>query len=281
MPIGLRYAAPAPSLRGLVSSYYLFYADLPYYADLMRADLPQIRFMLSGSAEYHFHSGRSMQAPRITLNGPTFGAYRFETKGPLMVFGIGLLPSGWAALVREDASKLADRLADAAALFGPVVDETHERLCAVSKLSDMVGIADRMMNMLAMSSSEPPLWLTRLADDWLASNASPDVNALVETADMSGRHVERLIKRIYGASPKMLARKYRALKAASEFSGGDRSWSEVAGDAFSDQSHFIREFRQFIGLTPTQLVASPPPVTRLTLQRRRLNEAFPILTKMT
>lgn len=265
----------------MVSSYYMFHADLPRYVDLMRADLPQLRFMLSGSAEYHFHDGTVMPAPRITLIGPSFGAYRFHSRGPLLVFGIGLLPAGWAALVREDASKLADRVEDAEALFGNTIAAGYERLCGTVKLLEMTRIADRMMSVLSMRASDTPLWLTRVTDDWLASRASPDVNTLIETADMSGRQIERLVKRIYGASPKLLARKYRALKAASEFAGGERTWSDVAGDAFSDQSHFIREFRQFVGLTPTQLVASPPPVTRLTFERRRLNEAFPALTKLT
>jgi AraC-like DNA-binding protein len=281
MPIGLRYHAPSPSLRSIVSSYYMFHADMPYYADLMRADLPQIRFMLSGSADYHFHDGAVMPAPSVTLTGPTFGAYRFETTGPLLVFGIGLLPAGWAALIREDASIHANRVGDAGALFGRAIADAHDQLRGVTKLGDMARIADRLISTLLMRVPEPPLWITRLTDDWLTCRPSPQVNALVETVGMSNRQIERLVKRIYGASPKMLARKYRALKAASELARGQLTWSEVAGEAFSDQSHFIREFRQFIGLTPTQLVVNPPPATRLTFERRGLNSAFPDLTKIT
>src|SRR3546814_3275114 len=50
--LSLRYAAPAPELREFISTYYLFRADLSDIADSTRADLPQIRFMLSRSEEH-------------------------------------------------------------------------------------------------------------------------------------------------------------------------------------------------------------------------------------
>lgn len=281
MPIGLRYCAPSPSLRSMVSSYYLFHADLPHYVDLMRADLPQFRFMISGSAKYQFQDGRMKAVSRVNLIGPTYSAYRFEIKGPVLVFGIGLQPAGWSALVRDDSAALADGADDAEARFGPIIGETLEILSGLDRVEQMAAVADRLMGALMARVPEPPLWFTRITDHWLTSLPSPEVDTLISAIGMSGRQVERLAKRIYGASPKLLARKYRALKAASEFAKGDVPWSEVAGDAFSDQSHFIREFRQFIGLTPTQLVVDPPPVTRLTLEGRRLNHILPRLTKIT
>lgn len=281
MPIGLRYHAPSPSLRSIVSSYYMFHADLPHYVDMMRADLPQLRFMLSGSASYQFQDGRMKALSQVNLIGPTYGACRFEIKGPLRVFGVGLQPAGWSALMQGDAAVLADGADDAESRFGPPIREALDMLCGLDRIEQMAAVADRLIGTLMACAPEPPLWFTRLTDHWLTSVPSPEVDTLIQSVGMSGRQVERLAKRIYGASPKLLARKYRALKAASAFARGDVAWSEVAGDAFSDQSHFIREFRQFVGLTPTQLVANPPPVTRLTLERRRLTDILPRLTKIT
>jgi AraC-like DNA-binding protein len=79
----------------------------------------------------------------------------------------------------------------------------------------------------------------------------------------------------------LLARKYRALKAASELSQNEAPWSEVVGDAFSDQSHLIREFRQFVGVTPTQLVSRPPLVMQMSIQRRRVIDTLPELIQIT
>ena len=279
-PIGLRYYAPSPPLRSVISSYYCFHANLPFYADLMRADLPQIRFMLAGHGHYVFSDGATMVTPDVAIIGPTFGSTRFEVTGPLLVLGIGLLPAGWAALVREDASSFADRVDDAVALFGGVMSDALDQMATKATIERCFAIVDGVMRILFARMEEPPLWFTRLTDHWLSETLSPEVDRLVAAIGMSGRQVERLAKRVYGAPPKMLARKYRALKAASLLASQRSSWQEVAGDAFFDQSHFIREFKQFTGLTPTQMMNDPSPVTRLTFERRKLTDILPPLIRI-
>jgi methylphosphotriester-DNA--protein-cysteine methyltransferase len=145
-------------------------------------------------------------------------------------------------------------------------------------------IADHLMTTLMKRAPEPPFWFTRLTDRWLVSKLSPEVDTLVGEVGMSSRQVERLAKRIYGAPPKLLARKYRALKAAAELYKDSRPWWDIAGDAFSDQSHFIRELRQFVGVTPTRLLGvggEPPLVMSMSLERRWMLEGLPPLTKIT
>ena len=268
-PIGLRYLEPAIDLRGFVSSYYLFWANMPEVADLMRADMPQLRFMMNGAGSYSFANGQTTTAPEVALVGPTMGASRVNA-GPLLVFGIALLPAGWAALVRDDASRHADALADGAAVFGPLLNDALEAMRNAPTIHAMMAIADAVMRALVAKSGDVPLWFTRMADQWLIGSASPEVDTLVASAGMSSRQIERLARRVYGAPPKLLARKYRALRAASLLGSGNLSWQDVAGDAFYDQSHFIREVKHFTGLTPRQLMRDPPPVTKLMGQRREM-----------
>lgn len=276
-PIGLRYIEPAPALRELISSYYLFWADLPKVTDVIRADLPQLRFMLCGTGHYEFANGLSRRTPETTLIGPTMGASRFTVQGPLLVFGIALLPAGWAALVRDDASAHADRLEDAATLFGPMLAGGLDAMRNAPAAEAMVAIADALMGTLVEDAVEGPLWFTRMTDSWLTGAPSPEVDTLVATAGMSARQIERLARRIYGAPPKLLARKYRALRAASALGSANLSWQEVAGDSFYDQSHFIREVKHFTGLTPRQFQRDLPPVMRLSLGRRALTGKLPEL----
>lgn len=268
--IGLDYFLPAEDLRHHIASYYLFRADLPRVTDVLSADLAQIRFLIAGEGHYSFGRGPRMPSPRISLLGPTTAATHFAARGPLLVFGIGLRPAGWGALVREDASLHANRVEDAAALFGAALERAFDALCEAPCADAMADIADAAMRALALAGKEPPFWFTRIADAWLADEASPQVDRLIAEAGISARQIERLAQRIYGASPKLLARKYRALRAATRLSRDASPWMEAAGDAFYDQSHFIREFKHFTGLTPGRFQKDPPPVTRLTLEGRRL-----------
>lgn len=270
-PIGLRYFAPAPDLAEFVSSYYLFHADLPHVADMMRADLGQIRFMVSGRGTYLFGSGVSCMTPDVTVLGPTTAPTRFDVIGPVMVFGIALLPAGWSALVREDASQMADRLEDASAVFNHDLDNALDAMRTMPTPEVMVAIGDALVRRLARRARAVQPDFTSMVDSWLTGHASPSIDYLVANSDLSIRQVERLTRRIYGASPKLLARKYRALRSASLLSAGEMGWADAAGDAFFDQSHFIREIKQFTGMTPRQLTGAATPLTRLTMRRRMFN----------
>jgi methylphosphotriester-DNA--protein-cysteine methyltransferase len=85
---------------------------------------------------------------------------------------------------------------------------------------------------------------------------------------MSIRSVERMTKHYYGLSPRMLARKYRAVRAASALARGEGLDAAQLGDAFYDQSHLIREIKRFAGATPGQL-GKPTSYTEATTKGRK------------
>jgi AraC-like DNA-binding protein len=278
-PFRLTYMAPAAPLSGLVSSYYLFETRLPFLTDILRAETAQVRFLLQGSGRLSY-GGRPLEPmPFASLAGPSARAIRFEAEGPLRILGAGLLPAGWAALVGEDADTYADRLVDLGGLAPHAVSTTFHRMAEATSHREIGAAADALFLLLSMEARVPPVWLTRTTDDWLSASPSPDVNVLVDRLDMSARQVERMVRRVYGAPPKLLSRKYRALQAAVRL-GLDpgAGWEVAAAGAFYDQSHFIRDFRTFIGLTPGQFTAHESPwLTRLTIAKR---QALPTLPKL-
>ena len=275
--ITIRYFAPAPALRDFVSSYYWFETDRPFN-DLLRAELGQIRFRVDGASTFRFGDGCAQTCPAAMLSGPTCVPVEFATTGPLKAFGAGLLPAGWSALIGSDAGEHADCLTDLAAIDATATDACLGRLCAAPDDGARVAAADGFFATLAARAGAVPLWFTRLADDWLTATTCPQVGALIGASGLSPRQVERLARRIYGASPKMLARKYRALQAAVRLGNGEaHGWADAAGDAFYDQSHFIREFKAFVGWTPSRFALEAAPINRLTIARRRQLPGMPKL----
>ncbi|MFM7378427.1 MAG: helix-turn-helix domain-containing protein [Erythrobacter sp.] len=89
---------------------------------------------------------------------------------------------------------------------------------------------------------------------WLAAAFNPDVSALAGTAGYSARQVQRLVERYFGLPPRALARKYRALRAATLLSAPQLSLEEEAeiSEAFFDHSHMIRDIAHFVGRTPAR-----------------------------
>jgi AraC-like DNA-binding protein len=281
-PFSLRYFAPAAPLRAWVSSYYLFETGQRAICDTLRAELPQLRFLIRGRGTFAFGDAKPVSMPLSALSGPSSVAARFEAEGPIRLFGMGLLPAGWAALVGADAHGFADQILDLSAVAGPAANRAWLQMAEASRARDIVGAADAFLLLLSVQAKPPPMWFTRAADDWLVRSADPKVDDLVEAVNMSARQVERMCLRVYGAPPKALSRKYRALQAAVRFGLNPAAgWEAAAAGAFYDQSHFIREFKTFVGMTPSRFVDRGAPwITRLTIAKRQAMVTMPKLTKI-
>jgi AraC-like DNA-binding protein len=266
--IALEYAVPPADLSAFVTVFYLFRADVPRFEDVERADHAQFRLKLNGgAATYRFADGTEQSGPDTQIVGPTTGATHVTVEGPVRVFGAGLQPAGWAALMRVDASALANRVFDAAELLGPAVKSLAGRLCDETSIDAMTAIAADYARDLLAGIDRSRFGFAEAVDAWLAGSASPDMEDLVDATGLSRRQLERNCKSLYGAPPKLLARKYRALRAARALATG-ASPADLLDHGFYDQSHLIREVKQFTGVTPKQLHDHPGLHAQLTMTGR-------------
>lgn len=268
MSITLDYAVPGAGAAEIFTLFYHFRADVPRFEDTERADHAQLRFRLSpGGATYHFADGSVQEAPAHHVVGPTSGAMRVVAEGPVNVFGAGITPSGWAAITGRDASGFLNRVVDAAQFFGDAIAATSRSLQHATTIGHMVEIAETMVTRHIARARRQSGFVAQV-DAWLAGSHSPDVNDLVAASGLSRRQVERRCNALYGAPPKLLARKYRALKAAVALAAHDADPDTLIERGFYDQSHFIREVKQFTGLTPVQLREQPSLLAQLTIAGR-------------
>lgn len=277
--VSLDYAAPPEDLRAYLSVFYEFRADLPAFEDYDKADLAQFRVVLAGGGEYRFADGHVQSVPKIHIVGPTTGPTHLSMRGPIHTVGVGVLPVGWAALLDFEASLLVNRAVDAVDLFGNDIRGAPEALQACTTLDEKVALGSALARKLVARGRSVALDFTRVVDDWLASSPNPEVDDLVRATSLSRRQVERRCNAYYGSPPKLLARKYRALKATIAIANGQSNADALLDGGFYDQSHFIREIKAFTGVTPTHIQTDLPTLATLTLKRSALEELGPLVTK--
>ena len=88
--------------------------------------------MLSGSGHYTFGDGSKAKCPDAMVTGPTTSATRITAKGPLVVFGIGLLPAGWNAIIGGSAAEMTDLVEDARAVLGTFAEDLLHILALIN-----------------------------------------------------------------------------------------------------------------------------------------------------
>jgi methylphosphotriester-DNA--protein-cysteine methyltransferase len=116
---------------------------------------------------------------------------------------------------------------------------------------DAVAATDAMLRKLLRMEESPRV---DAAVQHLIDGGS--VDSAARTCNWSPRHMERVLLKSTGLPPKLLSRIGRFQRALRMHAAG-LDWAATAYAAgFSDQSHLIRDFRQFAGTAPTTLERS-------------------------
>lgn len=265
--VALSYFAPPTDLARFFGAMYLFTADRDRVADHTRADFAQIRFMLAGLGSYRFGDGREAATPESCLLGPTSMATHFDIAGPVQVVGVTVLPLGWSALRAGDAHVASDDAFNLVERYGAHWRDMLELLRSIDDPTRATEAFWAFLREQLQPVTDADCRFVEETDSWLTDEQSPRVEVLQEATGLSARQLARWCNRLYGAPPKYLARKYRALRCAQILARDDREWFESCGDAFYDQSHFIREIKHFVGLTPTEVRDRASIVIRLSMSR--------------
>lgn len=269
MTIKLDYVVPSADLAAYVTLFYHFRSTLPRFEDTERADHAQLRFRLSGdNSHYRFADGSEQSVGPVHLIGPTTGPRRASIEGPVEIVGMGLTPVGWAAMVRSQASAMVNRAIDCDHLFDGVSEMAVSLTTAPYDTAAKIAITESFVRSLVVGAGSDASQFAQQVDTWLTGDPSPRLEDLEAVTRLSRRQVERRCNTLYGAPPKVLARKYRALRAAVAMVQDGATVNDLLDRGFYDQSHLIREIKQFTGCTPRQLRANPAVLAHLTISGR-------------
>lgn len=240
-------AAPV-SLAEVVQGFWGVRMAPPYRRERI-FPTPALHLVVNGGGPYRVvdaESGETAIATRVFCSGLQTSALRHELPTPIVNIGARLHPDAARAFAL-DPRRLAGRVVDlsdelpeltavAEALPGLTLDEGVDRLVAVLE---------------ARRSGIPDPGVRRFVDAVLDDPNRP----VPELADRAGLGHDALIDAVragIGVTPKAFAdlvRFDRFVDLAGR--AADRGWAVLAVEAgFYDQSHLIRVFRRFTGLTP-------------------------------
>lgn len=209
---------------------------------------------------------------RFTATGPSALPCRFEL-GTARMWGIGLLPLGWARLIDADASTLANTLCDGAAhrafakfnCLAPVLCDPE-----VAVEEQLAAIAATMERLMQPNRDEPKIQRIHTA---LVSGDHVAVAELADACNMSIRTLERMSHRYFGFTPKLLMRRQRFMRSLTSYMlhSGQRSgvrWTEAMDGEYHDQAQFTREFTRFMTMTPSKYAGLDHPILASFMEAR-------------
>ena len=226
-------------------------------ADFLYPEWGNLRFNLYGDMVAML-PGLYPPGPQLaTLFGPTDRAAEVTSTGASRITGIGFTPLGWNRFVALPAEALANKVKLLENEFGLPGTAWREAVMALGDDDD--AILDQfdaaLTERFARTSAPDPVTLK--LDEVLRTNPH-DVRDFAAMMAMSPRTLSRYCARVFGFAPKRLLRRQRFLDTLGQVrTQPDAKFIELLDERYFDQSHFIRDFREFMGMTPRAYLGRP------------------------
>ena len=269
-PMSLRIVQPCEALRPYVSGYYVSEIDSAVpITDLSVPEWGSIRLIYAGgfAVETGFDAGQFIR--NSVVQGPSSKAVGFTIQFCHMV-GIGLLPAGFARLWNADIGRITDRSRPLESMIGDAVPKLIGAIGNARSIDDRFGIAESYL--LTRLRDTPPNAASEEVSRIQALLNNPMIGDAEQLARAMGRNpsaLARLCKKHFGFAPKLLLRRQRFLRMLDALHARPYAeWPEFLDPQYTDQSHMIRDFRYFMGTSPTRYLALPRMVQKASAAHR-------------
>lgn len=180
-----------------------------------------------------------------------------QWNGPTGTIGVEISPMGayrFLHLHMKDIKNQSNLLTD---ILGHTARALEQRIAALESLDDKVRILQQFLLTLFVNSEKDALF-EHCIHQLEISQGSIRIAALERQTGYSSRWLHKKFEERLGISPKNFAsimrfqQYYRALLANSTAFFRQKQFF----DHYHDESHFIKDFKRFTGLSPTKLIGS-------------------------
>lgn len=234
---------PVAALRELIFCYWELKTK-----QLLSSDF-QYRVAADGCTDLFFELDHPDE---IYISGFTPAATVFNTGKNFHYFGIRFFPSAFTLFSGIPALSLSNRCER----LSDVYSQLHEQLLLITNLS-LTNLPDAANNVFLKLAgnrkANPDYRFYNALDLILRSNGNLAVETELNTG-VSGRQLRRMFLHHIGDTPKTFSKlvRFQHLLRSCESLSTLRRSKLYFDSGYFDQAHFIREFKTFYGLTPTQ-----------------------------
>lgn len=263
--LSMRYLRPAAELSGRVAAYYVMESAPGAVLDIHDYAIPvwpNLRFLLRGNIDVQLAEKVAFRAPPAlaALFGGTTSVTHVHITGAFKIVGASFFPLGWREIFCVPANSWANTAGPVSRAWGYEPTQTLGALQAASQDDDIARALDTLFKDRLTSSKAPRAPQTTLdVERLLVDPTVTSVDMIAALTGLSLRQIERISLAGYGHAPKQVIRKFRFLRTMSALARTpDGAWRDMIDELYYDQSHFIRDFKKFTGITPTQYQKRPP-----------------------
>ena len=248
---------PAPALRPYLRDLCGYTETTPGLHRRREFPLPQVVVIFEFGPPVRIHdrgSSDSWRFPGGFVAGVDDGVSLTEHDGFQQGLQANLTPLGGRVLFGLPMSELTGRVVSLDDALPPAHRGLAARLHGQRDWDARFDLFEQVLGERiagAPPPSGPVTWAVREIEE---RGGAVDVRALARAMGYSQRHTIALFREHVGVPPKRLARLVRFDRLIRHLKqGGEGTWADLALQfGYYDQSHLVRDVREFTGITPTR-----------------------------
>ncbi len=188
----------------------------------------------------------------IAVCGPYTRAFDIDAREYTAMVGVHFKPGGARTVLGVPTRDLHGSHVDLEALWNRAAADLRSQVCESNSVTQRLALVEHEL----LRRSDGDCGLTRevaFAVRALSAGRQPSIESVVREVGLSHRRLVQLFTTQVGMPPKRFARLQRFRRAHDAISSAlfPPHWSTFAVEhGYADQSHMIREFQEFSGMTP-------------------------------
>jgi AraC-like DNA-binding protein len=260
---------PGEKLRPYVKCYFIIESELDVeFADtIFPGGHIEIVFNL-GDAVWRSSIIDGYQTdPPIELLGQITRPMFIKSRGKNMMLGIRFFPHTAAYFLGGGLDEFNNQISDLRDLLGGSVRTLHSRLMEVQALNQRIELIERFLfSRLSISGKklDKATMIGQIVKEMQGNAFSDNIETIALRYGITSRYLQKLFLQHIGVTPKVYSSINRFQRTLKHINRKEVSLTLIAYECgYADQSHFIREFRSFTGVTPSLYLPQYSPVNQL------------------
>ena len=174
------------------------------------------------------------------------------------MFVIQFKPTGAFPFLHLPIHELNGKVVSAEEIVGPEIKALRQELLGKAENTDKFSAAEDWLNSRFRADMIPPPAILELVEKLKQAPAltASELTQLIQSYPYSQKHLINQFKKYLGLTPKYFQRIFRFNEILAKiYQKQSLSWTQISYDCgYTDQSHFIKEFRHFSGFNPQEFL---------------------------
>ncbi len=248
---------PSSELSAFVMCYWTLESakeNTPLKNTIVPDGTMKLIFHYGETYKHHPNNNESIILPKCFLIGQLTQPYIVEPLGVTGSFVVRFHPNGFLPFATISIKEMENTAVSLEKLFGEEGTEIGENILNAKDTEERIHLIEKFLLKRLTDKKIIDNVIKSTIDTILNANGQFSVNELSEQNNINRRQLTRKFSSAIGLSPKQLSKTIRIQNTLKKLLSNEvKSFTDLAYEnEYFDQAHFIKDFKEFTGLTPKE-----------------------------